>query len=186
MLQFVLNDNYSPSDATFLETLFNQHSSRMYRAARKILENREDAEDAVQDTFVKIYANINKFREISGDELILLIIIYTRNTARDILRRRNTALRHSAPELINDEGEPVSADIPDPCGDTLDIVISRENIKRTAELIDSLPEAQRDVIILKYRFDMREKEIASALGISETAVSSRILRAKERLRKMLA
>lgn len=184
MLPFILTVS-DTDDRAFLEELFNVHSSRMYRAAMKILENKQDAEDAVQDTFIKIYGNIDKFRVISGDELILLIIIYTRNTARDILRRRNTALRHTVSDNLSEDKEAAVYDIPDNSSDPLEIVISRESIRETAKMIDELPEAQRDVIILRYRFEMSEREISAALGISETAVSSRILRAKEKLRIML-
>ena len=44
-----------------LEQLYNTHSVRMYNSAYRILENRQDAEDALQDTFIKIYKNIDKF-----------------------------------------------------------------------------------------------------------------------------
>lgn len=184
MLPFILTISESEG-RDYLEELFYEHSSRMYRAAMKILENRDDAEDAVQDTFVKIHNNISKFKSLSGDELILLIIVYTRNTARDILRRRNTVLRHSAESVYDDDKEEILCEIPDPYTDTLSIVIDRENVRRTAEMIDCLPQAQKDAIILKYRYGMREKEIATALCISETAVSSRILRAKEKLRSLM-
>ena len=76
-------------------------------------------------------------------------------------------------------------DIADESANVEEIVIRKETIERTADYIDSLPEAQRDVIIMKYRLGMREKEIASVLGISETAVSSRVLRAKDGLRRMM-
>ena len=169
---------------TALEQLYNTHSVRMYNSAYRILGNRQDAEDALQDTFIKIYRNIDKFMSLSGDDLILLIIIYTRNTARDILRRKNTERKNTSELSVNGEDGEFFADIADPCADVEEIVITKELIRETAKYIDSLPTAQRDVIILKYRLGMKEKEIAEVLGISETAVSSRILRAKDGLRKM--
>lgn len=184
MLPFILTIA-DQTKQSYLEELFNTHSGRMLNAANRILENKQDAEDALQDTFIKIYNNIDKFMSLSGDDLILLIIIYTRNTARDILRRRNTMLKHRTELAIDPEDGTTFADIADPAADVEQIVISRETVDTTRSYIDSLPEAQRDVIIMKYRLGMKEKEIAAALGISETAVSSRVLRAKDGLRKMM-
>lgn len=168
-----------------LEQLYNTHSVRMYNSAYRILENRQDAEDALQDTFIKIYKNIDKFMSLSGDDLILLIIIYTRNTARDIKRRKNTEKKHSAEMYADEDGELVFPDVADPDANVEEIVVNNETICETRNYIDSLPIAQRDVIIMKYRLGMKEKEIAVALGISETAVSSRVLRAKEGLRRLM-
>ena len=173
------------SEREFLEALYSDYGDKMYRAAYKILENRHDAEDTVQDTFIKICENIDRFLPLSGDELTLLIIVCVRNTARDLLRRRAVALRHTVDEPTDEDGDLIPHTIPDPDGDVLDKVVRDETVRETAALIDSLPEAQRDVIVLKYRYDMREKEIARLLGISETAVSSRIMRAKERIKKQL-
>ena len=185
MLPFILTVT-DVTEQNYLEQLYNTHSGRMYSAAYKILENRQDAEDALQDTFIKIYNNIDKFMTLEGDNLILLIVIYTRNTARDILRRRNTALRHTVDSVNDTEDGFVYTDIADPNAYVEEIVINRETVDRTRSFIDSLSEPQRDVIIMKYRLGMREKEIAQALGISETAVSSRVLRAKDSLRKLMS
>lgn len=184
MLAFILTIEDSDKQS-YLEWLFNTHSTRMFGAANRILENHQDAEDVLQDTFIKIYNNIEKFMALSGDDLILLIIIYTRNTARDLLRRRNTEKKHTQQRVYDSEGEEIYPDIHDESSNVEEIVIRKETVERTRDYIDSLPEAQRDVIIMKYRLGMREKEIASVLGISETAVSSRVLRAKDGLRKMM-
>ncbi len=184
MLPFILTIGDETKQKA-LEDLYNTHSVRMYNSAYKILENKHDAEDALQDTFIKIYKNIDKFMSLSGDDLILLIIIYTRNTARDIRRKKNTEKKHTSEGYYDDDGETVFADISDPDANVEEIVINKERIAETRSFIDSLPTAQRDVIIMKYRLGMREKEIAEALGISETAVSSRVLRAKDSLRKMM-
>ena len=184
MLSYILTVEVE-KDRSFLEALYTDYGDKMYRAAYKILENRQDAEDALQDTFVKICENIDLFQDKSGDELVLLLIVCVRNTARDLLRKRAVALRHTVDEPTDEDGDIIPHSIPDPDGDVLDKVVRNETIRKTAALIDSLPEAQRDVIVLKYRYDMREKEIAKLLGISDTAVSSRMMRAKERRRKEL-
>ena len=185
MLPFILTIA-DETEQSYLESLYNSYSGRMYNSAYKILESKQDAEDALQDTFIKIYNNINTFVSLSGDDLVLLIIIYTRNTARDILRKRKVRQKHTAEKIYDDNGEELYSDIEDTSENVEEIVIRNETIRETRDYIDSLPEPQRDVIIMKYRLGMKEKEIASALGISETAVSSRILRAKDGLRRLIS
>lgn len=185
ILTLTVQDGLSVSDKEFLEELFNKYSAKMYYTAKKILINKEDSEDALQDTFIKIYKNIEKFRALSGDDLILLIIVYTRNAARDIQRKKNVALNRTAQAVTNSDDEEIYTDFCDPNAFVEDIVINNERILQTANYIDSLPEKQRDVIIMKYRLNMKEREIAQVLGISETAVSSRVLRAKDGLRNIL-
>lgn len=185
MLPLIIYTVADESKQKALEDLYNTHGVRMYNAAYRILENRQDAEDALQDTFIKIYKNIDRFMSLSGDDLILLIIIYTRNTARDIKRRRNTEKKYTAERFEDEDGELVFPDIADTGADVEETVINNELIKTVRDCIDGLPDGQRDVIIMKYRLGMREREIAEALGISETAVSSRVLRAKEGIRKQL-
>lgn len=184
MLPFILTIA-DPEKQVVLEELYHTHGARMYSSAYKILENKQDAEDALQDTFIKIYKNIDKFMVLSGDDLILLIIIYTRNTARDLLRKRNAEKKHLAEPYLDDDGEPMFPDVADPGASVEEIVINKERINKTRSYIDSLPETQRDVIIMKYRLGMKEKEIARILGISETAVSSRIMRAKSGLERKI-
>lgn len=161
---------------TYLECLYNKHHLRMYHSAFRILDNKQDAEDALQETFIKIQKNIEDFERLSGDDLILMIIVYTKNTARDILRRRNVQLKHMSEELLCES----SAD-----DNVEEIVINRERIQIASRCIDSLPSSQKEVIIMRYRLGMSEKKISEISGISESAVSSRIFRAKESIRKMM-
>lgn len=182
MLAFILMIQ-DDKKRSFLSELFEQHSKVMYHIAYDVLRNRSDAEDAVQETFIKIYHHIDRFYEITRDETRLLIVIYTRNTAIDIGRKRK---RQSCISLTYEEdGEEKNYDIPDSSADMDEIVISRERARCVGAYIDLLPEGQRHVIILKFRFQLKNYEIAEILNLSETAVSSRLDRARARLKKMM-
>lgn len=171
------------TEECFMEALLREHGQRMYHIAHKILTEKCDAEDAVQETLIKIFRHIDMFRNVPREELPLLLVIYTKNTARDLYRRRKRD--RTIPLLYETDGEDKAYDIPDP-GETPDeIVIRRERAEILGRYMDDLPEEQRHAVLLKYRFHMRDKEIACAMGISETAVSSRLYRAKQSLRKRM-
>ena len=178
-----------PADLEFFDALVREHSGRMFTVAYELLEsrgrpNREDAFDIVQDTFIKIYKNIARFYGLGREEIIPLIVIYTKNTAKDFLRRRSNRL-HLPLFYENDDEEEAELPLTDDAPLPEEIVIRRETVDRTAAAIDALPETQRHAVLLKYRYGYTDREIAKILCISETAVSSRLNRAREALRKLL-
>ena len=178
-----------PTEQEFFDALVREHSGRMFSVAYELLEsrgrpNREDAFDIVQDTFIKIYKNIARFYGLGREEIIPLIVIYTRNTAKDFLKRRSNRL-HLPLFYTNDDEEETELSLPDDAPLPDEVVIRRETVDRTAAAIDALPETQRHAVLLKYRYGYTDREIAKILCISETAVSSRLNRAREALKKLL-
>lgn len=176
----------SSDDRDFFDKLTDEYSDRIFSIAYGTLAkygkaNRADAEDITQDTLIKILKNIKRFYGLEREDLIPLIVIYTRNTAIDFLRRQKRGFGLFA-KNDNDDRE---FDIPDPSPLPDELVIRNETIDRCAECIDALPESQRAAVILKYRYGYRDREIASVLGIRESAVSSRLNRARETIRKMM-
>jgi len=178
-----------PADEVFFEALVREYSGRMLSIAYDLLEsrgrpNREDARDIVQDTFIKIFRNIERFYGLGREEIIPLIVIYTRNTAKDFIKRKSNRL-HLPLFFTDDEDEETELALPDDAPLPDEIVIRRETVDRTAAAIDALPETQRHAVLLKYRYGYTDREIAKILCISETAVSSRLNRARETLKKLL-
>lgn len=178
-----------PSEEAFFDALVREHSSRMLAIACDLLEsrgrpNREDACDIVQDTFIKVYKNIDRFFGLEREEIIPLLVIYTRNTAKDFVKRKANRL-HLPLFYTNDEDEENELPLPDDAPMPEEIVIRRESVERIAAAIDALPETQRHAVLLKYRYGYTDREIAGILCISESAVSSRLTRARETLKKLL-
>lgn len=173
-----------PINGDFFEELVNEHGDYLYAIAYKMLGNKEDSEDMVQETFIKVYRTIEKFYNLSREETISLLVIYTKNTVRDFYRRNKCRIKTTS--LFIEEGdEELEHDILDPAPAPEQIFITKEKMQRFAGYIDALPEAQRHAILLKYRYNLMDKEMAKVMGISETAVSSRLNRARESLRKMM-
>lgn len=178
-----------PSNGDFFGELVETYSDKVFAIAYKTLakygqENRSDAEDIVQETFIKIFKNIKRFYDLEREEIIPLLVIYTRNTAIDFLRKRKHKFRE-IPLYLGEDEEERELEIAD--GNPLpdELVVRKELIEQCASCIDELPEEQRAVILLKYRYGYKDREIASVLGISESAVSSRLNRARETIRKKM-
>lgn len=151
-----------------LRRMMREHGDSLVRSCALILKDASLAEDAVQESFVKAWKALPRFRE-ECSELSWLTRICI-NTCRDYQRgfwfRRVD--RRKQPEdlnLIAEDIQPQDASV--------------------AEAVLALPLKYREVILLRYYHDLPLKEIASALGLGVPTVSSRLIRAKEQLRESL-
>lgn len=133
---------------------------------------------------MKVYLHIKDFRKLKREEIVGLIVIYTRNTSLDFIRKQ---VRRIKPISLTYEDEEEVKEYEIPSGeDTPEDIIIRKDIKeRLGKYVDLLPDAQRDVIILKYYHNKKDQEIAEILNIDKSAVSSRVNRAKAKLREMI-
>lgn len=147
-----------------------------------MVKNREDAEDILQETYRKVYMNIKRFHELDNDLTIKLLVIYAKNTAKDFLRKKS-----NCPTFISLEYEEDALDYRFSDANSLPehILLNKERATQLASYIDRLAEPQRHAVILKFTFEMKNKDISFILNISETAVSSRINRAKDLLKMMM-
>lgn len=166
-------------DRLFLEMIFNKYSKKMYLIAANILNNHDDAEDCVQDTFVKIIDKLDCFRNAyQEDRLIKLIVIVCRNTALDKYKKNKRRANLQFSQTVYDEdGESSIVDIPDRSADVERIVMNSYVCTYVKELINKLDYKYRDVITLKgmgYNYE----EISCIIGISQALVRKRYSRAK--------
>ena len=168
----------------FFESIFEEHSDHAYKIAYSYANNIEDAKDIVQDTFLKVYLHIRDFQKLTREEIIALIVIYTKNTSLDHLRKKTRRIKSDTLTYDNEE-KITEYEIPDVQDTPEEIIVNREIGERLGKYIGLLPEAQREVILLKYYYNRKDKEIAEILNIDESAVSSRVNRAKVKLRKMI-
>jgi RNA polymerase sigma-70 factor, ECF subfamily len=159
-------------DLRAFESLYRLHGSRMKSVARNLLGTTADAEDAVQDTFLKIQRSMASFRGQSSFATWSFRILI--NTCYDI-RRSRTRKKEIAHE------EPDQATRPEPrapaAHPSLRIALERA--------LAQLTRHQRDVFLLYEVEGLRHSEIASVLEISETASKNTLFQAKKTLRQML-
>ena len=155
-----------------LEEAYRRYAKIMIYSAYKILGDMNLAEDAVQTSFEKIIKHPGKVQSIPMEELKPYLIVVSENTARRLYHDRN-----KIPETPLD-----NVQLFEPGQE--DISIEKLTLARVFNLPKFSPQF-RDVIILKYYYDMSTKEISRALGISPSNARARLSRARNLLRQLM-
>jgi RNA polymerase sigma-70 factor (ECF subfamily) len=162
-------------DVGAFESLVARHEGIAFRVAWLVVGDRGDAEDAVQDAFVKAYLAMPRFRPGAAFRPWVLRIVANeaRNRRRSSRRRDGLALRASA------EGGAAEAASPEAAA------LDRTDAEALAAALGRLHERDRLVVAYRYLFEMSEAETADALGVPLGTVKSRLSRALARLRSEL-
>ena len=172
----------SEEDRSFVEQLYLKYKDAMFQKALSILNNRDDAEDAVSKTVENIIKSLDVFdREPETAEK--LVYIYLRNTAFNIYRKNQRKAKHEVPEHYKDIIEEDGTEVSDFSVD--DIVISRITAEKALEAAKKLPEALKDVLFLYYFAGYSYSQIAALLGISVNSVGIRLHRAKAAIKEAI-
>ena len=162
------------------QLLVERYQSRMFALARNYTKSPVEAEDIVQDTFLKAYSRLASFQQQSSFYTWLCRIAI--NTALDFIKRhgRNPVQAVEDPEAAPG-GAGASRSLAGPAAD-----MEREEIARvTHSVLEELPEIFRTVLVLREFEELSYQEIADVLGISIGTVESRLFRARARFRDKL-
>ena len=143
------------------------HGSRLLRLCAMNLQDASLAQDAVQDTFMKAFRQFHRFRG-DADPLTWLTAIAL-NVCRDYWR---TAWFRHVDSRVEADALPDAADFSFP-----DNTVIRA--------VTALPPRYREVILLRYYQDMKQREVAAVLGVSERTVRQRLTKANQILREQL-
>lgn len=163
--------------------LVNRYEGKIFRLARHITQNPEDAEDVLQETFLKAYEHLEDFQ--GNSKFYTWLVRIAVNQALMKLRKRKTDASVSLDDPFDTGEETVTREIavwdPNP-----ELTYSREEIREIlARAIESLPPAFRAVFALRDIEGLSTEETAAMLNLSVPAVKSRLLRARLRLREKL-
>ncbi len=164
-------------DSIAFELLVGQNQDRLLRLCERMLGDVEEARDAAQEVFLKLYRNAGSFRP--RGRLFTLLYRIAVNHCLNRIRRRNLVRFFRFSEPGEDEGpalEPV--DLHPLAAESM---ASRERWRAVRQGIEKLPPNQRAVLILAKFEGLSYREIAEVLGITEGAVESRLFRAMRRL-----
>lgn len=164
-----------------VENIYNLYYKKMYSVAFGILNNMHDSEDAVQDAFFNITFTYDLFRKPREKATATLVYIYTRNAAINIYNKNK---RHSRVVELVDSVDKSIYDIADD-EDVSKIAIDNETSRLVSDAIDQLDEMYRDVIIMKYYYNMKNIEIAKVLDKDTNTVAGRLFRARAKLKEKL-
>ncbi len=170
-------------DVGAFEQLVRKYDRNVFRIANHITQNREDAEDVVQDAFLKAFQNLEQFQGQSKFYTWLVRIAV--NEALMRLRRRRPERMVSLDEDINTGEDTIPREVADWSPNPEQLYNQSELREILQKTIQGLPPSFRTVFVLRDVEGLSTEETADALGLSIPAVKSRLLRARLQLRERL-
>lgn len=162
-----------------LETLVRDHSRLVYRIAYAVLRRHHDAEDATQETFLRVLRYNSKLANVEEPKTWLARIAW--RVAADRSRRRGRTREISLEDPENPYAEVASGDA------TAEAAVHGSEMTAALErLVAALPKKLRQPLVLTTIEELSPKEVAATLRINEAAVRSRVFRARQILKEKMA
>jgi len=169
-------------DERSFESLILGCQSKAYNIALRYLKNEEDALDALQESFIKIFRHLNSFKEDSRfDTWVYRIVV---NTCNDMLRK-NSNQKITDSIFRTEEEKDTIIEIPDSSGSPEEVLDKKEKSEHLLYCLDKLNQEQKEIIILRDIHGFSYDEISGILDCSVGTVKSRINRSRLRLREIL-
>ena len=156
-------------DAEAFKKVFLPYHAKLYRIAYRIVQDAANAEDIVQDAFIKLWNKREDMQNIDNTEAFAIIIL--RNTCLDFLRKTKNG-QHSNYDM----------DIPETVSLSEQMEI-QDDANRVKLLISKLPDQQRQVLMLKHWDGYSDEEIVQATGISPGNIRVILSRARKTIRE---
>lgn len=152
--------------------LYDTYGDMLFRLAYSIMLNQADAEDAVQDIFIKIIGKIPEFSSSSQEKAWITKVLA--NHCKDMLRKRKLRLYTPLEEVLEQSGHGLSVPGPEDNGG-----------KELFQMVLSLGEKYREPLILHYFEGFSIEEVSEILSIGQSAVKMRLSRGREMIRKKM-
>src|SRR3954462_4476891 len=171
-------------DVEAFEKLVRQYDRQVFRIAQHITQNREDAEDVVQDAFLKAYQKLDQFQ--GNSKFYTWLVRIAVNEALMRLRKRKTDKTVSMDEDVETEEGSMPREVADWMPNPEQQYRQSELSDILGKTIQGLPAGFRTVFVLRDVEGMSTEETAEMLGLSVPAVKSRLLRARLQLRERLS
>ncbi|MCI8524757.1 MAG: sigma-70 family RNA polymerase sigma factor [Oscillospiraceae bacterium] len=167
MLIFYLQMLETPEERLRFEEIYEQYRHLMYRVARNVLRNPEDAEDAVHNAFLRVIRRFSRFQDAPKEDIAPQLVVIARNEAVSLLRKRRQVL-----PLEDWDG----------FAETAEAVADYEAL---VESFARLPQTYRAALEMKLLEGCSDGEIARRLGLTKSAVSTRVSRGRRLLRDIV-
>jgi RNA polymerase sigma-70 factor, ECF subfamily len=175
-------DRVLAGDRRAFEPLVRRHERRIFRVTLAVLGNIEDAEEAMQDTFVKAFRHLEQFRRESRFTTWL-----TRIAVNNALQKRNARKNFVPLAEAETAEEPFAPKRYEPWKSNPEQLYGKQELHRfVEEAIQSLPEIYREAFVLRDVEELSAEEAAEVLGIKVPALKTRLLRARLMMRETLA
>lgn len=165
-------------ELSLFEVVMRRYNRRLYRAVRSILGRDHEAEDVVQDAYVRAYANLHQFEGRASFATWL-----TRIAINEALARKRNQSRIVEIDSIEDSGEAEMKYLKSTARDPEQETIARSVATMLESAVDSLPDTYRAVFMLREIEELSTAETAECLALTEEAVKVRLHRGRALLRR---
>lgn len=162
--------------------LVELYKDKIFHLAFRMLHDRHEAEEVVQETFLRVYTNLNRYDE--NQKFSTWIYRIGTNLCIDRLRKRKPSYSLDA-EIKDGEDNDWYSTLPSSEETPEEQVILSEVQTKIREAIETLPEKYKAVLILRYLQDLSLQEISEVLSMPITTIKTRLHRGREFLRKKL-
>jgi len=169
-------------DQSAFKEILNRYRGSIYNLIYKMVHNREETEDLVQEAFIKAFASLETFNEEYAFSTWLYKIAI--NNCIDHFRKRRLKT-FSIDSPIESKNGTIKREFSDTSTLPDRPLLSKEKTKLIEDAIENLPEKYRISIVLRHNEDKSYEEISQILGIPLGTVKARIFRAREMLKKQL-
>ena len=160
--------------ASAFKLLVMPYSSRLFRMAYRLMNSREEAEDIVQEVYVKLWEMRTELKDYNSIEALAVRI--TRNLCLDHLRKKKVKQEAAKSEKLIQDANRVSPE---------DQLERQEEKELLHTLISALPEPQRSLVHLRHLEEKEYEEIAEMVNMNVNAIRVSISRARKQMREML-
>ncbi len=164
------------AQAALVDELAARYATTLYRVAYSVMRNAEDAEDAVQEAFLRVLRHRDTLGEVRDHRVWLIRIVW--NIVLDRKRRAKTR-----PET--DDVAELARVLPASGLNAEERAAAAQHHAGILKLVETLPEKEREVLVLSAFDELSSVEIAGVLGITESSVRSRLFRARNLMAELL-
>ncbi len=164
--------------------LYTLHVKQVFRAVRPLCQNEAEAEDVVQETFIKVLGSLGRYRRRGQTRFVSWVLTIAMNVARKRLRHHK---RVTATDPATLTASQVGGESPDPAGEAMDAQLRKQALLAA---LGELPERERQVVTLRYGAGLSAAEVGRVAGLSEANVRKICQRQRasllDRIRALLA
>lgn len=175
-----LIDRYVSGCQTSFEALLNRHQSKVYTSIYLLVKNQALAEDIFQDTFIKVINTLKSGKYNDEGKFLPWVLRIGHNLVIDHFRRNQRN-----PTITDSDGNNIFESLHFYDENREDQLLKSQQHKELHQLIQQLPEEQREVLIMRHYGDLSFKEIADVTNVSINTALGRMRYALNNLRRML-
>lgn len=176
----VLTEKARAGEQNAIAALYEQTYNQVFYTIKSMIRDEDAVFDILQDTYIKAFAHLDRFD--GNTKFLPWVKQIAANTARDWLKKKKPIL-FTEMASDNEQDIPVEEQFVDERGASMpeQVIDQQETTRLIREIIDELPEDQRAVIGMFYYEELSVKQIAVAMGASESAVKSRLMYGRKKI-----